>query len=225
MLSRLQGIPGVVQLYDQGMLGNGSFAIIMERLKGPDLFDYISDRECAMDEDVAQFLFAQVFQIVIKCFQNGVVHRDIKDENIMFDENDKLKLIDFGCATFVNVNDGDGKLRKMEGTRAFATPEWLKTGFYYAESSTVWQLGSLLYNMLNGDIPFHNDVEITKAHVVWRRSISSPCRDLVESCLRLDPLARPSLTKISTHEFVKMMTDQDWNVRVDKTVGNKNDSC
>ena len=95
MLSRLQGIPGIVSLYDQGMLANGSFAIIMERLKRPDLFDYISDRECAMDEDVAQFPFAQIFQIVIKCFQNGVVHRDIKDESIIFDENDKLKLVNF----------------------------------------------------------------------------------------------------------------------------------
>ena len=69
MLSWLQGIPGVVQLYDRGMLDDGNFAIIMERLKGPDLFDCISDRECVMDEDVAQLLFAQVFQFVIKCFQ------------------------------------------------------------------------------------------------------------------------------------------------------------
>ena len=208
MLSRVQDIPGVVQLYDQGILGDGSLAIITERLKGPDLFDYISDREHPMDEDVAQFLFAQVLQIVIRCYQNGVVHRDIKDENIMFDETDKLKLIDFGCATFVNVNDGDGKLRKFEGTRAFATPEWLKTGFYYAESSTVWQLGSLLCNMLNGDIPFQNDRDILAAHVVWRRSVSSACRNLVEACLRLDPLDRPSLSKIAAHEWIKMMTDK-----------------
>ena len=197
MLSRLQGIPGVVQLYDQGMLSNGSFAIIMERLKGPDLFDYISDRECAMDEDVAQFLFAQIFQIVIRCFQNGVVHRDIKDENIMFDENDKLKLIDFGCATFVNVNDGDGKLRKMEGTRAFTIPEWLKMGFYYAESSTVWQLGSLLYNTLSGDI-----------------TIPQRCRDR-QGARYLAPIDQLSVSRFgrvmsATSPFGPSIADQDF---------------
>jgi serine/threonine protein kinase len=203
MLARLQGIPGVLELYDQGMLSDGAFAIITERLKGPDLFDYINDRAVTMVEDEAQSIFAQVFRVVVKCYENGIVHRDIKDENIMFYDTGKVKLIDFGCATFVNVNDGDGKLRKMEGTRAFATPEWLNTGFYYAESSTVWQLGTLLYSMLNGDIPFHNDPEILSARVHWRRSVSSVCRELVESCLRLDPLKRPSLSKIASHEWVK----------------------
>lgn len=99
------------------MLGDGGFAIIMEQPKGPDMFDDINDRERSIDDSVAQFLFAQVFHIVIKCYQNGILHRDTKDEDIMLGENDKLKLTDYGIATLVNVNDGGGKLRRMEETR------------------------------------------------------------------------------------------------------------
>ena len=102
-----------------------------------DSSDYIHYSESPMDEDTAQLLLLHVLQIVIGCYQRGVMHPYTKDENIIFDETDKLTLIDFRCATFVNVNHGNAQLRKFEGTRTFATPEWTTAGLYYAESSTV----------------------------------------------------------------------------------------
>lgn len=158
-----------------------------------------------MGECVAQVPFAQVVKILIKCYENGVVRRDIKDENRMFDESGKLTLFRLGCAAFVNVkDDGDGKLRKLEATRTFSPPEWLESGIYYAEYSTVWQLGSPQYDMLNGDLPFHNEPAFLAAHVVWRRHVSSTCCGIVHWRLRLDPLSRPSLTKIAVHERIKL---------------------
>ena len=90
----------MVKLIDHRFVGHGNMALVMERLEGPDLYDYINSQESAMDEDIAHCLFKQVLLVVIECHKHGIVHRDIKDENIMFDHTNHLKLIDFGGATF-----------------------------------------------------------------------------------------------------------------------------
>ena len=96
LLYSCQSVPGVVRLidfYDRG----DYFLYIMEYSPScRDLFDYISQKG-ALEEDFARELFKQVVDIVIQCYQLGVVHRDIKDENLIIDTNTgKLKLIDFG---------------------------------------------------------------------------------------------------------------------------------
>ena len=77
----MQEVAGVVKLIDHRFVGQGNFALVMERLKGPDLYDYINGQESAMDEDIAHHLFMQVLDTVIECHKRGIVHRDIKDEN------------------------------------------------------------------------------------------------------------------------------------------------
>ena len=203
MLGRVQSVPGVVEMLWQRMVNGGDLAIIMERLKGPDLFDYINELKSAMSEGEARKLFKQVLQIAIGCHNCGVVHRDIKDENIMFDAEGKVKLIDFGCATFINVNDDHGRLRKFAGTRALAPPEWLTLHEYHAEPITVWQLGSLLFNMLCGNIPFQTDSQIISGSIIWSRGVSDACRSLVGECLKKAPAERPSLMQIAEHAWVR----------------------
>jgi serine/threonine protein kinase len=97
---QVQKVDGVAKLLDSGFVGRGNLALIMERLQGPDLYDFISDLESALDEDIARCLFKLALRIIIECFNLGIVHRDIKDENLVFDDTDHLKLTDFGWATF-----------------------------------------------------------------------------------------------------------------------------
>ena len=156
----MQEVDGVVKLIDHRFVGPGNLALIMERLQGPDLYDYINCQESAMDEDVANHLFKQVLSTVIECHELGIVHRDIKDENIMFDSTAHLKLIDFGGATFLD-STGDGTFKSFAGTLELAPPEWFTEHAYQAEPYTVWQLGCLLFSMLCGDAPYKMYEEVS----------------------------------------------------------------
>ena len=96
-----QSVPGVVRLVDYYHKGD-SFLYIMERpTNSRDLFDYISQQKL-LGEDMARDLFKQVVDTVVRCYERGVVHRDIKDENLIVDmDTGKLELIDFGSGAFV----------------------------------------------------------------------------------------------------------------------------
>ena len=116
LLYSCQSVPGVVRLvgfYDRG----NSFLYIMERpANSRDLFDFISQRG-ALKEEQARDLFKQVVDTVIDCNEKGVVHRDIKDENLILDMNTgKLKLIDFGSGAFRKIGpytEYDGKIWRI----------------------------------------------------------------------------------------------------------------
>lgn len=88
------------------------FYIIMERpAKYIDLFDYISQKK-VMSERSARYIFRQVLEAVQYCISMGVMHRDMKDENILIDlQTNQIKLIDFGSGTFVQ----DGVYTEYEG--------------------------------------------------------------------------------------------------------------
>ena len=107
-----QSVPGVVRLVDYYHRGE-SFLYIMERPENSqDLFDFISKQKM-LSENTARDLFKQVVDTVVTCYEKGVVHRDIKDENLIVDmDTGKLELIDFGSGAFVKnepFHDYDGR--------------------------------------------------------------------------------------------------------------------
>ena len=101
----LQRVPGVVKLLDF-YEREDSFIFVMEKpVVHMDLFDYITNKT-RLEEDVARSFFKQVVETVTACSQVGIVHRDIKDENLVVDlENLQLTLIDFGSAGFTQTED------------------------------------------------------------------------------------------------------------------------
>ena len=200
LLLQLQAVEGVIQLLEFFEKFD-SFIFVFERAdKCKDLFDVITDKKC-LEEDIARNFFRQIVRTVLDCHSKGVIHRDIKDENILVDLiTGKLKLIDFGSGALLK-EEGEA-YTEFDGTRVYAPPEWILSGRYEGGPATVWSLGVLLYDMVCGDIPWEKDSEIIAASLVFSKPLTAQCRDLITSCLTRSQDKRISINNILQHPWL-----------------------
>jgi len=199
LMQQVKDVPGVIRIVDWFEMSE-SFFIVMEKFNCQDLFDYISEHG-PLKEAKARVMFKQVLNTVLMCHNNGVFHRDIKDENILIDVQSKqLKLIDFGSGTYLH----DGLYNDFEGTRVYAPPEWIKYRRYTADGLTAWSLGILLHDLVCGDIPFETDTQILMGLPDWSETtaLSTALKSLIEGCLKTDPRERLTLEDITSHPWM-----------------------
>lgn len=202
LMKRVAGVKGCVELIDWCELPS-SFDIVMERVNGKDMFDVLTVNK-SFTEYKCWVYFEQVVAMAIGCRKVGVVHRDIKDENLIVESNARtLKLIDFGCGAFSGTKDS--LFDEFSGTVQYSTPEWLQLGMYRGGSSTVWTLGLLLFNMVCGDIPFKTDAEICCGQLNFNGKASAPMRRLIERMLSVNSTLRPTLDDILKDDWMLKM--------------------
>lgn len=129
-----------------------------------DLFECI-DAHYRLPEATIKKIFQQVLSAIAYLHKNGIVHRDIKDENIVVDENYNAKIIDFGSASFIPKENG-GLFEHFNGTIQFAAPEILREKRFNAEKAETWALGVLLFTMLFNENPFPDQQRIMRGELV-----------------------------------------------------------
>jgi serine/threonine protein kinase len=187
--------PNVVAVYDTGEDAGGETFIVMELLSGRTFV-----RELArgpLDEARLRAVADAVLGALAAAHAEGIVHRDVKPANLLLDDDDRVKVADFGIAT--SLDAGETTTVVPLGTPAYCAPERLR-GFPATERSDLYSLGVVLYEAATGERPFRGDgaVAIAEAVVTGAHRPLGECRpDLsqsfvatVERALATDPDAR-----------------------------------
>ena len=143
--------PNVVQIYDQGRAEDGRYYIAMEYVPGGSLEDLILRRGPLGPSEAAR-LASQVAEALHAAHIRGIVHRDIKPQNVLLDKAGNAKVADFGIALAASRTSTSGT-NLLFGTPSYMSPEQAM-GERVGPESDLYSLGVVLYEMLTGTVPF-----------------------------------------------------------------------
>jgi eukaryotic-like serine/threonine-protein kinase len=143
--------PNVVQIYDQGRAEDGRYYIAMEHMTGGSLEDLILRRGPLGASEAAR-LASQVAEALHAAHIRGIVHRDIKPQNVLLDKAGNAKVADFGIALAASRTSTSGT-NLLFGTPSYMSPEQAM-GERVGPESDLYSLGVVLYEMLTGTVPF-----------------------------------------------------------------------
>lgn len=127
------------------------FYLVMDYYSGGELFDHIIKRhKKGFTEQQAAGIMKEIMQFLSYCHSIGLVHADLKPENIVFSDSDgQLKVLDFGMSVFCRPHEN---LRNVFGTLAYCSPEMANK--WCGQKTDIWSAGVMLYFMLSGHPPF-----------------------------------------------------------------------
>lgn len=182
--------------------------LILEYCSGGELFDYLISKRRLTESEV-RIIMKDLFNVLTFIHSHGFAHRDLKPENILFDENHRIKLIDFGLAANSSKNKAAlAFLQTCCGSPAYAAPELIKGHTYSGPSVDVWSSGVLLYSLLVGQLPFDDNninnlyKKIQIGNFLLPRWLSEDARNLISSMLKVNPAERISVSKALRHNWI-----------------------
>lgn len=170
---------------------------------GMDLFDFI-DRRPLMEEAHMSYIFRQIVSAVSYLNSLMIVHRDLKDENVIIDGELACKLIDFGSAAYFNPQS---VFSTFCGTMEYCAPEVLLGNKYVGPELEMWSLGILLYTLAYGENPFCTAEETIAAEFIPPWDVSEGLMHLIGWLLNPHPSERATVDQVSDHWWVKQKVD------------------
>jgi len=203
--------PSVVRLLDSFETSK-HICFVMELCAGGDLLTYVRKRR-KLKEDQAKFFFKQIMEGLAYIHNSKlIVHRDIKLDNILLDDQGRIKICDFGVSK--QVKSDTEKMTEQCGTPAYIAPEILRDKGYEGFKVDVWSAGVCLFAMLQGTVPFKANTMHELHHLiigakyeVKEGSCSDLAKDLIEKLMQVDPKKRLSAIEALSHPWFKNTTE------------------
>jgi serine/threonine-protein kinase len=195
------GSPHIVETFDAGLLDSGEPYLVMEMLDGRSLGDLLEELERIPERDAIEWL-AQACDGVQAAHAAGIIHRDIKPDNLFIERSGRVKLLDFGISKFDEVLTGE---RQLTGDLTLGTP------FYMAPEQTshtssvdaradVYALGVVLYEAVTGRTPFEAETYpqlIVRIH----QGEYEPASSVVASSTLLDEVIAKAMAREPSERF------------------------
>eukprot|EP01135_Chromosphaera_perkinsii_P012313 Nk52_evm5s2635 gene=Nk52_evmTU5s2635 len=196
--------PNIVRLFEV-METPAQICLIMQYCSGGDMLDYILSQQGAkrLREEEARKFAKQILVALEYIHGHGVVHRDIKAENFILDDDGHLKLTDFGFSNRYHR----GKLMSTYcGSPTYAAPEIHRRKPYSGWRSDIWSTGVLIYVMVTGSFPFIGDNmthNICTANYSKPCNVSNECRSLINEMLQPNPAKRKRAVDYLQHKWFR----------------------
>jgi serine/threonine protein kinase len=182
-----------------------TWCFVMEYNLGfEDLFDYV-DRNRSLPTRESADIIRQLVKVVYYLTLQNIDHRDLKDENILYNPVTKqIKLIDFGSSAKLSSEP----YSMFRGTDVYIPPEFFLTGTYHSFQASVWAIGCIAYVLLSGDCPFQNRQSVKDFKSVEQLNPSYSERTLrlnfIRSCLNRNPHSRILLSDLIRHPWLRV---------------------
>ncbi|XP_028178689.1 ribosomal protein S6 kinase 2 beta [Ostrinia nubilalis] len=214
------GHPFIVKLH-YAFQTAGKLYLILDFLRGGDLFSRLSKEVMFTEEDV-KFYLAELALALEHVHKLGIIYRDLKPENILLDADGHIALTDFGLSKLPPSSD---KAYSFCGTVEYMAPEVVnRRGHTFA--ADWWSFGVLMFEMLTGNLPFHGSTrhetmtQILKAKLGMPSNLSEEAQSLLRALFKRNPQNRlgagpNGIEDIKCHEF---FANIDWDALLKKEV-------